>query len=115
MSGWITPRSIRFFFRARDLRGRLASTAISGARIPDKKTGSPAPGRSLAAGEQEELEPLPPVSLDEAKAKAKVCEGIDAFPLFWVEDLPTLKAHVRAAPSFAAMHDRLGLDWFSAY
>ena len=79
--------------------------------------------RSLLATPQwrieHELEPLPPVSLEEAQAR--VCAAMAAHPDYWCEEderatvLPARLAEVRATKTIAGIHDRLGLDTFQAY
>jgi hypothetical protein len=68
---------------------------------------------------EHELEPLEPVSLEDAQAR--VCAAMQAHPDFWCEDderdtvLPRRLAEVKATTSIAGIHDVLGLDSFHAY
>ena len=67
----------------------------------------------------QEVEPLPPLSLEEIKDR--VCAAMLAHPLFWCEEedqaaeMPVRLAEVRAVTSVAGLFDIMGLDTFGNY
>lgn len=68
---------------------------------------------------EHELEILPPISLEETKAR--VAEAIKAHPDFWGAwgdndaEIPEILAGVRATTSFTQLYGNLGLDTFEGY
>ncbi|HET9159622.1 MAG TPA: hypothetical protein VFN88_03345 [Caulobacteraceae bacterium] len=68
---------------------------------------------------EHELEPMPPVTLDEVKAR--VCEAMEENPGYYGdsdtvdEELRNQMAEVRAAGGVAEIIELLGLDSFMAY
>lgn len=68
---------------------------------------------------EHDLDMLAPLTLQQVQAR--VCESIEAHPLFWCEPgeedtvLPARMAEVRSTPSISEIHDVLGLDTFEAY
>jgi hypothetical protein len=66
---------------------------------------------------EHEFAPGPRISLDDVKAR--ICESLDAYPLYWCEPsempegLEERKAEVRSVESIREIHDKLGLDYFA--
>jgi hypothetical protein len=66
-----------------------------------------------------DLEPLPPLSLEEIKERVDLC--MRAHPLYWSEEaefdtvLVEQLAKVQACQSVAEIFETMGLDWFQGY